>query len=245
MKYLLPTVLVLLLVSCQEAKDLTNPQVIIDESIAYHGLEDFANNSFSLTFRGIDYSYKYKNGLFEYTRAQRDSTGAIIYDVLNNDGLTRYIDGEAIELNEERRGAYSRSVNSVIYFFRLPYGLNDEAVIKQFKGERTIKDKTYLEVHVSFKQEGGGDDFEDVFLYWFDKEDLSMDYMAYLYYTDGGGLRFREAINQREVNGSIIQDYINFKPEDQNIDINTIRELYNTNQLIELSRIINENVIIE
>lgn len=245
MKYLLPTVLVLLLVSCQEAKDLTNPQVIIDESIAYHGLEDFANNSFSLTFRGIDYSYKYKNGLFEYTRAQRDSTGAIIYDVLNNDGLTRYIDGEAIELNEERRGAYSRSVNSVIYFFRLPYGLNDEAVIKQFKGERTIKDKTYLEVHVSFKQEGGGDHFEDVFLYWFDKEDLSMDYMAYLYYTDGGGLRFREAINQREVNGSIIQDYINFKPEDQNIDINTIRELYNTNQLIELSRIINENVIIE
>ena len=117
--------------------------------------------------------------------------------------------------------------------------------IKKYKGEKDIKGKTYLEVQVTFKKENGGEDFDDIFLYWFDKEDQSLDYLAYLYHTDDGGIRFRETINQREVNGSIIQDYINFKPENKNIDINTIREIYNNGKLIELSRIINENVIIK
>ena len=233
---------ILFAVSCTPPKDLTDPQVIVNESIAFHRLESLGNSKFSLTFRNLDYTYQNQNGLYEYTRTQTDSTGAIIYDVLNNDGLIRYIDGKEAEITEERRGAYARSVNSVIYFFRLPYGLNDEAVIKNFKGEKTIKGKTYLEVQVSFKQEGGGDHFEDVFLYWFDKEDFSMDYMAYLYYTDGGGLRFREAINQRTVSGHKIQDYINLKPEDEKTDINNILDLYNAGKLIELSRIINEQV---
>ena len=69
-----------------------------------------------------------------------------------------------------------------------------------------------------------------------------MDYMAYLYHTDGGGLRFREAINQRRVEGVLVQDYINYKPADESIDINTIDELFEAGELEELSRIINEQV---
>ena len=245
MKYLLPLLLVLLIASCWEVKDFTNPQVIIDESIAFHGLQDFGNNTFSLRFRDINYSYENKEGMYTYTRLQADSTGAELYDVLTNEGLKRYKEGNEIQLTDEKRAAFARSVNSVIYFFRLPYGLNDPAVIKKYKGEKDIKGKTYLEVQVTFKKENGGEDFDDIFLYWFDKEDQSLDYLAYLYHTDDGGIRFREAINQREVNGSIIQDYINFKPENKNIDINTIREIYNNGKLIELSRIINENVIIK
>ena len=72
-----------------------------------------------------------------------------------------------------------------------------------------------------------------------------MDYLAYLYHTDGGGMRFREAINPRRVNNMLIQDYINLKPEDEGIDIMTIDELYNQGELIELSRIINEKVTIK
>ena len=71
-----------------------------------------------------------------------------------------------------------------------------------------------------------------------------MDYLAYLYHTDGGGMRFREAINPRRVNGVLIQDYINFKPEDESMDINNISELYENGELEELSRIINEGVAI-
>lgn len=228
--------------SCTTKKDLTNPQVIIDESIAFHGISQLDNAEFNLRFRNTDYTYLNKKGLYQYTRLQTDSTGAQVYDILNNDGLIRQVDHQEVEITDERRAAYSRSVNSVIYFFRLPFGLNDPSVIKKFNGEKDIKGKTYLEVKVSFQQEGGGEDFDDVFLYWFDKEDFSMDYLAYLYHTDGGGMRFRKAINPREVNGSIIQDYVNYKPKNEDIEISSIRELYNLDRLIELSRIINEQV---
>ena len=162
-------------ISCTPPKDLTDPQVIVNESIAFHRLESLGNSKFSLTFRDLEYTYQNQNGLYEYTRTQTDSTGAIIYDVLNNDGLIRYIDGKEAEITEERRGAYARSVNSVIYFFRLPYGLNDGAVNKKRLEDVTIKGKKYYKIEVTFDQEGGGVDFEDVFVYWISKEDFHID----------------------------------------------------------------------
>ncbi|MFT6828736.1 MAG: hypothetical protein ACI9Z3_002041 [Roseivirga sp.] len=218
-------------------------QEIVDNAITFHGMEDLDNSSFSLTFRKMDYTYINQNGMYEYTRTQTDSSGSVIFDRMDNDGLIRKIDGDTAELTDERRAAFTRSVNSVIYFFRLPFGLNDPSVNKTFVGETEIKGKTYYEVKVTFTQAGGGEDFDDVFLYWFDKEDYSMDYLAYLYHTDGGGLRFREAINQRKVNGILIQDYVNLKPEDESIDIMTIAELYEAGALKVLSEIINENVV--
>jgi len=226
----------------EKAEPKSKVQEIVDEAIAFHGMEGLNNAEFSLTFRNIDYTYKNNNGMFEYTRTQTDSIGQTVFDVMNNDGLVRLTDGDTTEITEEKRAAYTRSVNSVIYFFRLPFGLNDDAVNKAYVGEREMKGKTYYEVKVTFAQEGGGEDFDDVFLYWFDKEDYSMDYLAYLYHTDEGGMRFREAINSRRVNGVMIQDYINLKPEDERMDIMNIAELYNAGELQVLSEIINEDV---
>jgi len=244
--------LLIIFVSCTPQKKETaqeepksKVQEVIDESIAYHQMGELGNAEFTLTFRDIDYTYKNKNGIYEYTRTQIDSTGATVIDRMDNQSLVRTINGDEAEITEEKRAAYTRSVNSVIYFFRLPFGLNDPAVNKVYLGETDIKGKAYHEVKVTFEQEGGGEDFDDVFLYWFDKEDYSMDYLAYLYHTDGGGMRFREAINPRRVNNMLIQDYINLKPEDEGIDIMTIDELYNQGELIELSRIINEKVTIK
>ncbi|MBO3700306.1 hypothetical protein J4E76_17690 [Fabibacter sp. E12] len=220
-------------------------QEVIDKSIDFHQMGGLGNAEFSLTFRDIDYTYVNNNGMYEYTRTQIDSLGATVLDRMDNDTLIRYTNGAATDVIDEKRAAYTRSVNSVIYFFRLPFGLNDPAVNKTYLGETEIKGKTYHEIKVTFEQEGGGEDFDDVFLYWFDTEDYSMDYLAYLYHTDGGGMRFREAINARRVNGMLIQDYINLKPEDESIDIMTIDELYNDGKLIELSKIINENVVIK
>lgn len=252
MKKVLPLLFItLIFVSCSQPKEnqeaetqepLSEAQRIVNAAIDFHGMGALGNAEFSLTFRDIDYTYENKQGMYEYTRTQTDSLGRTVFDHMNNDGLTRFIEGDTAEITEERRAAYTRSVNSVIYFFRLPFGLNDPAVLKEYIGEVDIKGKTYHEVRITFEQEGGGEDFDDVFLYWFDKEDYSMDYMAYLYHTDGGGMRFREAINAREVNGMLVQDYINLKPEDENIDIATIRGLYNDGELIELSRIINEKI---
>lgn len=219
-------------------------QIIVDKAISFHGMENLGDAEFSLNFRDMHYTYSLHNGMYEYTRTQTDSIDQEVTDVLKNEGLVRYIDGDTVQIEEEKRAAYARSVNSVIYFFRLPYGLNDNAVVKQYQGTTTIKGKEYHEVRVTFEQSGGGEDFDDVFLYWFDTEDYSMDYLAYLYHTDGGGMRFREAINQRRVSGVLIQDYINFKPEDESMDINNISELYENGELEELSRIINEGVAI-
>lgn len=229
----------------KEKTPVEQAQEVIDQSISYHGLHVLDNAEFSLTFRERAYTYKNEKGRYEYTRTQTDSTGAVVKDILNNLGFARYIDDVKAELNEERTGAFTRSVNSVIYFFRLPYGLNDEAVNKTYLGTADIKGKTYHEVRVTFEQEGGGEDFDDVFLYWFDTEDYSMDYMAYLYHTDGGGMRFREAINQRTVDGAVVQDYINMRPEDEKIDIMTIDELYEAGELRVLSEIINEDIQIK
>ena len=220
-------------------------QDIIDKSIAFHGFSGLDDASLSFTFRTREYAYENKKGMYVYTRTQSDSTGALVKDVINNDGLIRYINDEEADITEERRAAYWRSVNSVIYFFRLPFGLNDPAVNKEYIGETDIKGKTYYEIKVTFDQEGGGEDFDDTFLYWFDKQDYSMDYFAYLYHTDGGGMRFREAINARRVNGALVQDYVNMRPEDEGIDIMTIDELYEAGELKVLSEIINEEVVIE
>jgi hypothetical protein len=231
-------------------------QRIVDASIDFHGFAPLDNAQLDLVFRDKFYTYRKKAGMYEYTRSQVDSTGTTIYDIMNNDGLVRLMNNDIHELvtewgplkgdtaviNEERRAAFTRSVNSVVYFFLLPYGLNDPAVNKEFVGESTIKGKDYFEVKITFGEEGGGEDFDDVFIYWFDKEDYSMNYFAYLYHTDGGGMRFREAINPRRVSGMLIQDYINFKPENEDIDIMTIDELYKEGKLIVLSEIINENV---
>ncbi len=228
----------------QDVAPKSKVQEVIDKSIEFHQMGSLDNAEFSLTFRDIDYTYRNDNGMYEYTRTQIDSLGATVLDKMDNDTLIRYTNGVATDVVDEKRAAYTRSVNSVIYFFRLPFGLNDPAVNKVYLGETEIKGKAYHEVKVTFDQEGGGEDFDDVFLYWFDKEDYSMDYLAYLYHTDGGGMRFREAINPRRVNGMLIQDYINLKPEDEGIDIMTIDELYGNGELIELSKIINEKVVI-
>ncbi|TCL01008.1 hypothetical protein EV198_3026 [Roseivirga ehrenbergii] len=226
----------------EKAESKSKVQEIVDEAIAFHGMEGLNDAEFSLTFRNIDYTYTNHKGIFEYTRTQIDSIGQTVFDVMNNNGLVRLTNGDTTDLTEENRAAYTRSVNSVIYFFRLPFGLNDAAVNKTYVGEKEMKGKTYYEVKVTFAQEGGGEDFDDVFLYWFDKEDYSMDYLAYLYHTDGGGMRFREAINARRVNGVLIQDYVNLKPEDERMDIMNIAELYNAGELEVLSEIINEDV---
>ena len=232
-------------------------QRIVDEAIAFHGMEPLDDAELSFVFRNMFYTYEKHNGMYQYTRSQVvDSTQTTVYDIMNNDGLVRLINpditelvtevgplvGDTAQITDERRAAYTRSVNSVIYFFLLPYGLNDPAVIKELMPETTIKGKPYYEVKITFQQEGGGEDFDDTFLYWFDKEDYSMDYFAYLYHTDGGGMRFREAINPRRVNGMLIQDYINLKPENEDIDIMTIDELYEAGELKVLSEIINEQV---
>ncbi len=217
-------------------------QNIVDQSIEFHGLDALNNARIAYAFRNFDYSYDRENGLFTYTRTQTDSAGREITDSLSNDGLNRYIDGKYTELDAEKDSAYSSSVNSVHYFTFLPYNLNDEAVVKEYLGTTEIKDKTYHELKVTFQQEGGGDDYRDIYLYWFDTDDFRMDYLAYQFFVDGGGMRFRAVLNSTRIEGILFQNYINYKPASDTVDFMMINELFNDGELLEVSRIINENI---
>lgn len=223
---------------CQEKS-----QTIVDKAIEAHGGASFQSFYLQFDFRDRHYTAARDGGIFEYSREFTDSTGNI-KDVLSNDGLTRYRNGSAVLIPEERRQAFTRSVNSVIYFMLLPFGLNDDAVNKKWVEETTIRGEPYQVIRVTFDQKGGGEDHEDVFLYWFHTEKNTMDYFAYSYATDGGGLRFREAINPRNKGGLLLQDYINYKPADETIPIDSLKSMFNAGTLEKLSEIRLENLLV-
>ncbi len=163
-------------------------QVVYD-AIEKSGGSIYENMELSFDFRDRSYEGFHKDGLYEYVRITQDSIGEI-YDVLNNDGYYRTINGDRVEVIDSMAGKYQRSVNSVFYFALLPDGLLDPAVQREHLGMKEIKGKNYHKIRVTFEQEGGGEDFQDVFIYWFEEESLSMDYMAYLYIPMEGGCVF-------------------------------------------------------
>ena len=141
---------------------------------------------------------------------------------------------------------YANSVNSVHYFVQLPYGLNDPAVKKELLGEAEIIDKKYYEVKVTFAQDGGGTDHEDEYMYWIAKDNFTVDYFAYKFYTGEGGIRFRKAYNPRMVNGIRFVDYENYKLEPwKSVDLKTVDELFDAGKLELLSKIKTEDISVE
>ena len=218
-------------------------QTIVDKAIDTHGGKAFDSFVLEFDFRDRHYTAARDNGMFEYSREFTDTTGNI-RDVLSNDGFTRYRNGTVLDIPEERSQAFTRSVNSVIYFMLLPFGLNDKAVNKEWIRETIVRGEPYQLVRVTFEQTGGGEDHEDVFLYWFHSSKNTMDYFAYSYNTDGGGLRLREAINPRRVGGILVQDYINYKPKDETIALDSLMPMFLDGKLDKLSEIKLENVTV-
>ncbi|MGV3639456.1 MAG: DUF6503 family protein [Adhaeribacter sp.] len=218
-------------------------QAIVDQAIAAHGGEKFEDLHLAFDFRGRHYTATRQGGLFTYTRSFTDSTGRV-EDRLNNEGFLRKVNGRPVTLPEEREKAFSMSVNSVIYFALLPYGLNDPAVRKEYLGAATIRQQPYHKIQVSFSPEGGGVDYEDVFVYWIHQKTHVLDYLAYSYLTDGGGVRFRAAYAPRQEGGLRFQQYINYEPLDKQAKVADMDKLFEAGQLKELSRIELENIAV-
>jgi hypothetical protein len=195
-------------------------------------------------FRNRHYTSHREGGKFIYTREFSDSTGKI-KDILTNDSFRREVNGGLAKISGERAKAFSNSVNSVIYFALLPYGLNDPAVKKSYVTETEINGKQYDLIKVTFYEDGGGKDHEDVFLYWFENETHLMDYFAYSYETDGGGIRFREVTNRRKIDGMVFQDYINYEPLTATVTLDQMENLYKRGELKKLSDIALENITVK
>lgn len=239
MRYLVGFVLSVFLISCESKSEADK---IVDLAIEAHGGEIYVRSQIEFDFRNIRYTLKKTPVGFEYSREFTDSTG-LVKDVLSNEGFVRTVNQVAIDtLTEERVGAFSRSVNSVAYFAYLPYGLNDAAAIKTYLGQTEINGEAYDLIKVTFQQDGGGEDFDDEFLYWIGAEDHLVDFMAYSYHTDGGGVRMREVSQVQEVGGIRFQNYLNLKPEDKNTPVEKMQELYEKGKLELLSEINLENI---
>lgn len=225
----------------KENKKSAKAERIITDAINAHGGHRYDNAHYSFTFRNKQYTFQNLGVRYTYTvKSAKDDK--VIFDRLDNSGLTRSINDKSITLSEKEIKAYTGSLNSVIYFATLPHKLKDEAVIKSYVGETKIKGKKYHIIDVRFTEEGGGQDHDDTFHYWIGKDDNIIDYIAYNYQVNGGGVRFRSAYNKRNVDGIIFQDYINFKA-DLGTPLIDLPKMYEENTLKKLSLIETEKVV--
>lgn len=187
-----------------------DPQIIVDKSIEASGGDRYRTSEISFTFREREYRRYQKAGKRVLLRLTETDT-ARIEDLLSGSSFERRIDGNIQSLPDSTRLSFAESVNSVHYFAYLPNGLNDAAVNKTYLGLEKLGGADYHKIQVTFDQEGGGTDFEDVFVYWFNAQTFHPDYLAYEYHTNGGGKRFRVAFNERKVGGIRFVDYRNYK----------------------------------
>jgi len=229
--------------STKTSSGAAKAQKIVDKAIKAHGGEAYQKFTVAFDFREIHYYAAREGGQFHYERTFTDSLGRTINDRLTNEGFIRMVDGDSVPVTEEKAKAYSNSVNSVMYFTFLPYFLNDAAVDKRYLGEEEIKGELYHKIKVTFHQEGGGEDYQDEYIYWFSHDAYTLDYLAYNYLTDGGGARFRQAFNPQRIGGILFQDYYNFKPKTDTREVTTFGHLFERDSLELLSEIVNENIL--
>ncbi|MEN0046615.1 MAG: DUF6503 family protein [Bacteroidota bacterium] len=239
MKILIFLISLLVLAACT-ATNLSNAedkaQFIVDQAIEHHGGIAYQSMNIKYQFRDKMYTIANNENKYTYTRSFHKNDRQIEDQLNNNGAFLRKVNGTIVELPDSMSNKYANSTNSVNYFAQLPYHLNDAAVYKSYEGEANIKGKKYQVVKVTFAEEGGGDDFDDTYYYWFDAENYQLDYLAYNFHVNGGGVRFRSAYNSRAINNIRFQDYINYKAP-KHTELAKLPELLEAGRLEELSRI--------
>lgn len=238
--FLLVSIL-LLLISCNQTKKQLTAQQIVDAAIEKSCQGNCDKATVSFTFRDVGYRSTRNQGDYKYTRLRKDSIG-FVRDELSNVGFERFINEAPIIVADTTAVKIADAVNSVHYFSQLPYGLNAAAVKKELTGETNIKNELYFKIKVTFDQEGGGTDYDDEFLYWIHKTNFTVDYLAYSYATNGGGIRYREAYNPRVIEGIRFVDYNNYKPSSLEFSLDELPALFENGALKLLSKIETENV---
>jgi hypothetical protein len=245
MKYILSLASVALLILSCQSKPSVEVQSIVDRSIEVSGGEKYKDFKMSFDFRNRQYKTERKLGTYTYQRITKDSLHTIVEGYGNSTTFFRRVNDTLVTINDTLAHKITNAINSVNYFVLLPYGLNDAAVNKTYMGTKALKGQDYHKVKVTFNQDGGGDDFDDVYVYWFNATTHKVDYLAYSYHVNGGGMRFREAYNERYVNGLRIVDYNNYKPNSEAVALFDLDTAFEAGQLKLLSKIETENVIVE
>lgn len=235
-------------VSCSGKKENTQTthisnaaDSILTAAIKKHGGDHYEMAHFQFAFRGKTYTFKNDSSRFTYTRSQINGSDTI-EDILNNDGFTRTLNGTLVDTPDSMQSKYAESINSVIYFATLPYKLQDPAVHSNYMGKTSIGQNEYHAIKITFSEENGGSDFDDEYYYWVQDKTNTIDYFAYNYTVNGGGVRFRAGYNPRIIEGIYFQDYVNYKA-DVGTPLENLPNLYDLGQLEKLSLIETDSVI--
>lgn len=197
----------------QASNERPSAEAIVDSAIAAHGGSVLDQALVTFDFRGDRFRIRRNEGQFHYRRTATDSLGRSIEEGLTNDSLYRRVDGESVSLSDDERVALDTRVNSVVYFALLPYPLGDPAAQPHYSGRDTIDGSPYHRIRVTFRQDDGDQDWQDVFMYWFHTDSYDMDFLAYAFGLgpeEEAGTRFREAYNVRRINGVRVADYYNY-----------------------------------
>ncbi len=237
MKKTILLVSIVVLASCAETTDKKlTAQEIIDKAIGVSGGELYNKRKVSFVFRDKKYVSEVLDGKKILKRiTYADSLR--ITDVKTHSGFQRFFNDSLIKVSDSIANRYANSVNSVHYFARLPFGLNDDAVKKELLGEIAINNTLYYKLKITFEQNNGGKDFDDIYLYWFNKSTFKPDFLAYEFHVNGGGIRFRKAYNERYVEGIRFVDYNNLKPKEKSVSIFETDSLFQSGGLELLSKI--------
>jgi hypothetical protein len=202
------------------------------------------NATISFYFRNKKYQSMRSKGKFSLDRTTIVDS-VFITDVVSNNGFQRFVNNKKIKVLDSMAVQYASAVNSVHYFSVLPFGLNDNAVIKKRLPEVSINGKEYYKIEISFSKEDGGEDFEDVFIYWIDKKSFFIDYLAYAFHVNGGGVRFREAKDQHMNKGIRFADYNNYKSSNKKPVLANLDKEYQEHSLVKVSEILLKDVQVQ
>lgn len=229
--------------ACDQTID--TPEEIVEASIERHGGDAFENVTISWDFRGVPFRVTRDGGAFRHQRTVTDSLGSTVTEVMDNEGTWVEIEGERRAVGDERSGQIAMRVNSTVYLGFLPHRLDDPAVQLVDLGSATVEGRPYRKVEVTFAEDSGGSGWENRFVYWFREGDWTLDYLAYSEPLDPPVTRFRRAINRREVNGLLIQDYENYTADPGIEDISDYDEFFERGDLRLLSMVEFESVDVE
>lgn len=233
-----------IILGCRVSEEKLTAEHIVNKSIEASGTDKFNRAIVKFDFR--NYTYKSDIGCGENLLERiKSETSDTIQDQLVYPELTRKINNKRVFLDDSIANLYGESINSVHYFVQLPMRLNDPSAIKTYHGIQRISEVEYHVIEVQFQKEGGGQDFQDIYKYWFDVENFQLQYLAYTFLVNGGGIRFREVINETFIEGIRFVNYNNYAPENKNISIDHIANYFEKGELQLVSTIENSAISVE
>lgn len=214
----------------------------IEKANIAHGTAVLNKSSFRFNFREYTYGLTQKKHTKSYSRTKLTTEGILTDTLFNGGDFKRWINQKPVKVSDSLQKLYSESINSVLYFIQLPKVLKDAAVQARYLGEEDLLGEPYVRLQVTFQQEGGGVDYQDEYRYWIHQKTHLIDFLAYRFYSEKGGTRFRKVSHRERVNGMIFQDYENFSPPTPFPPLDSIASLYTKGKLKKVSDIQQEEI---